>query len=248
LATPWTAPRAADRAATSAPGGGPRSNKCSFLDGLPLIGLSYEQSRSATGLNGKGNWSYTWTYEVVPTSVPAPFDAWDLISETGSGQAQVTVEADIMGESAMKSAKMSGPKYSFSMGDDLYPRVVNLVLTVDGTPYPAASSVVTGEDFLYETNAGSNGVTSLLRNGSALNILNTDSHPGNNNGGAGGASLARAVMVPMEFSFGEGFHTVTITGVVKGNSIDGEAAGANLGFSVTQTLHVITPGCGNSGN
>src|ERR1051326_644445 len=96
----------------AAPKGAPGAvdeNKCNFLDGGALDGHTYEQSVTVNGLNGRGNWTFTWTYTVSPTvdSVP-PFTAWDLVNTHGSGGVPlITIDADIMGESAMQSAKMN---------------------------------------------------------------------------------------------------------------------------------------------
>jgi len=235
--------------APQGPRGAVDENKCNFLDGATLDGHTYTQKVVRNGLDGHGNFTFTWSYTVAPTVASvAPFTAWNLVDTHGSGNAHVTIRADIYGESAMQQAKMSGPKYSFSMVDALGSRVTNLVLTVDGAPNYLASSIVTNADFNYTTNAGSNGVTSLLKNGDARSILNNDVFAGNNNGGSDGSALAKAVMDAYDADFGPGFHTVTLTGTVKGNSIDGESTGANISFSVTQTVNVITPGCSGKGN
>ena len=93
-------------------------------------------------------------------------------------------------------------------------------------------------DFFYTTNAGSNGVTLLLANGDARTLLNTDTFSGNNNGGADGSALAIAIMDAVGVDLAVGDHSVTLAGTVKDNT-----ATADIGFSVTQTLHVLTPGC-----
>jgi len=173
-----------------------------------------------------------------------------MVSETSDGEtAHVDISALIAGESAVSKANWPR-KYSFSLeepGTDpttglpvMVSRVVNLAVSVDGTvAIPATSTVVYPIDFAYTTNAGSNGNTSLLTDGDARTILNTDWFAGNDNGGADGSALAAALMDPVGADLGAGDHTVTLTGTVKGNN-----ATANLLFSVTQTIHVVHPGCG----
>jgi hypothetical protein len=234
-------------------------NKCTLLNGGTLTSGTYTQTvKVSVGSGATGRtYTYTYTYNVTPTSNPvAALTAWDLVNDNGGGLAHVDVGANIAGESALSSAKHD-LKYSFSIVDGDGNRVQNLVVTVTdvntsavvGT-FPAGSTVVTNApgalvgdpgalDFLYTTNAGSNGVTSLLTNGDARTILNTDSFAGNQNGGADGSALAWAVMDTVGLDLGPGDYTVTLTGVVKGNS-----ASANLPFSVSQTLHIIGQGCG----
>jgi hypothetical protein len=99
-------------------------------------------------------------------------------------------------------------------------------------------------DFFYKTNAGSNGLTSLLTYGAygenqdARTTLNNDSFSGNNNGGADGSALTIVFMDTVGVDLGGGDHIVTLTGTVKGNS-----ATADLSFAVTETLTVVHPGC-----
>lgn len=228
-------------------------NKCTFLDGGTLTGRTYTQSVTVSGLNTKGFFTFTWTYNVTPSPDPvAPFTAWDLVATTGDGTADVTLHADIAGESAMSSSKHT-LKYSFSLldGDGISNRVSDLAITVDGgAPIPATSQIVANApgalpgdpgavDFNYTTNAGSNGSIALLANGDARAILNNDSFAGNNNGGADGQALAYASMDGVHVSLAPGAHSVTLTGTVKGNS-----ASAAISFSVNQTISIITPGCG----
>lgn len=242
-------------------------NKCRFLDGLTLNGHTYTQSSGAVnGLNGSGNWKFTWTYTVAPTSADpvAPFTAWDLVNTTGSGQVHLNVGADVMGESAMQNQKMTQPKFSFSMGtldpygNTVENRVDGLTLTLDGTVIASGipSSVVyapapNNVDFSYTANAGYNGATGILYptpNTLGSTILGSDGFKGNDLGGSDGSGLAKVVMSKIGVDVGEGPHSLTLTGSVKGNAIDGASTGASISFTVNTQINVITPGCGGGPN
>jgi len=228
------------------------ANKCTFLDGGNLIGSSYTQTAQIGPLGSGGTrrtYTYTFTYNINPTGTVAAFTAWDLKQATGGGTAPIDLVAEIAGESVVQN-KQVGKKYSFSLrNSDDTSRIVNLVLTVDGVEYPINSSLVENcpgcpagavgaVDFAYETNAGMNGVTSLLQDGDARTILNTDTFAGNNDGGADGRALAKAVTEQVTVNLGVGDHPVTLTGTVKGNNVL-----ADLSFSVEGTVHIIAPGC-----
>lgn len=250
-ATP-AAPAALDYKLWRSPGSGVvADNRCTFLDGGSLTGGSYTQSLTINGLNGRGNWSYTYNYVIAPAvQYVDPFTAWPLVKVNGQTVANIPVQAEIAGESVVQSnnAKV-GTKYSFSLYGSPDPitgiapsRVANLQVAVnDGTStttFSPGSTIRYPADFAYATNAGSNGVTGLLQNGDARTILNTDSFAGNNNGGSDGSALALATMDPVMLSLGAGEYNVTLTGTVKDNS-----ATASIAFSITQHLTIVTPGC-----
>jgi hypothetical protein len=264
-------PPAADPNMVTNPGGSAAADKsrCTFLNGGLLTRTdSYQQSgqRSVSCSAYLKTWSATYTYRYTYVVAPAPdtaevaaFTAWDLVSETGDGStAHVDIAALIAGESVVTKANWPR-KYSFSLLDgtvDLLtglpvPRVKDLAISIDGqdaapvgaTYVQNAPGALPGDpgalDFNYVTNAGTNGNVSLLADGDARTILNTDSFDGNQNGGADGQALAAMVLDPVGADLGAGDHTVTLTGTVKGNN-----ASATADFSVTQTVHIITPGCG----
>jgi hypothetical protein len=236
-----------------------RATQCDgFFAGGSLPTSTYTQSVTVNGLNGRGNWTFTWTYTIAPTQ-PAvdPLTAWTLFGSNGPGGVTLTFNAQIAGESVLVSKQYPSPgKFSFSLWDPtIGNRVQNLALTVsDGvnsqTAYPTSTVVKNAPgampgapgavDFNYTTNAGSNGSTALLKNGDARTILNTDVFAGNNNGGADGSALAYAQMSPVQFTLGAGSYTLTLTGVVKGNS-----ANATQSFGVQENLIIIGQGCGS---
>lgn len=248
---PGTAPAAPAPLSTKVNKGNPGKddvtgkNECTFLTGGTLVGDTYTQSLSTGSNKDKNEATYTWTYVVTPTQATVDaFTAWDLVSSVGTGTtAHVDVTATIAGESAVNNTNNSkvGLKYSFDLGTTLSPRVVGLTITLDGVQVAWPNSTVNFPvNFYYTTNAGSNGNTALLKDGDARTILNTDSFAGNDNGGAGGAALALATMDTVGLDLAPGVHTVTLTGTVKGNN-----ALADLPIHITQTVTVITPGCGS---
>jgi hypothetical protein len=235
--------------------------QCAFLDGTSLPSTTYTQTATVSTGSGKtgATYTYTYTYDITPTvSSAAPLTAWDLVQSTGGTSTEIDINAQIAGESVVQN-KTVGTKYSFSLYEsDGTSRVQNLAVTVTDASNTVVASATPGStivqnapgalpgdpgavDFTYTTNAGSNGVTSLLENGDARTILNTDSFAGNDNGGADGSALAIANMDPVPLNVGPGDYTVTLTGTVKGNN-----ALADLSFTVTQTIHIIAPGCSGS--
>jgi hypothetical protein len=270
-------------------------NECKLLDGTALVGTTYtinvsidatcsyvSDSRAIQGGPNAGKFNvetttltqtYTFTYTFVVTPLQAsyaPFTAWYLIDQGGSGgAAKIPVSAFIAGESVQKS-KQNPLKYSFSiLNSDGTSRVSGLLVSADGgTPVAATSSVIKNNpadaatltteagqvefgaggalDFFYIGNAGTNGDLSLLANNvDARTLLNggiatrIDTFAGNNNGGADGSALAAAIVDTVDLDLANGDHTITVSGVVKDNS-----ALANLPFTVSKTVHIITAGCG----
>jgi hypothetical protein len=243
--------------------GADQANECTFFVGGNLNGKSYTQTASVTQsvpvLVGKQtkyqslNYTYTYTYNVTPTVASVPsLTAWDLYKSTGDTIADISINADIAGESVVVSNQFPSGKYSFSLTDSVVGnRVQGLALTVSDTTgwsdtqYPNSTVFANypngSLDFDYTTNAGINGTAqSFLKNGDALTILNSDTFAGNNNGGADGSALAKAVVDTVNLSLPVGDYNVRLTGTVKGNS-----AVADLPFSVTQTVHIIGQGCGS---
>ncbi len=239
-------------------------NKCRFLDGNTLTGLTYTQIATASAqgtyvsevtlmLKGPNTGkykvtritvtktgTYTYIYNVSPntTDFVSILAAWDFVSSSGESTARILINAEIAGQSVTSSSK-TDRKYSFSLlNSDGTNRVQNLVITANGVPYAAGSVVKFPVDFFYTTNAGSSGVTTLLKNGDARTTLNTDSFNGNNNGGTTGSALALAIMNAVPVDLAPGLHSVDLTGTVKGNS-----ATTNIAFKITQIVNIITPGC-----
>lgn len=257
------APPAADPSKVTAPSGVARRDRCVFLDGGVLSYALYTQSAvvptsCTVGMKTRTRKdTFTWTYDISPTGSVSPFTAWDLVGTSGPGAAHVEIGASIAGESVLVSGKFPLPgKFSFSLveNDGVTSRVSDLALYLDSVLIANPGSAIEANcpgclagglgavDFVYSTNAGSNGTTSLLQNGDTRTILNGDAFAGNNNGGADGSALALANMDPVGVDVGAGDHTVGLTGVVKGNTAD-TSGGSDIAFSVTEVIHVVTPGC-----
>lgn len=206
--------------------------KCTFFNGGQLTGYTYKKT-----VNGTRGWKWEWTYTVNGALVE-PKTAWtSTVTEPGVDPT-VPINAYIAGLSVLKSTQHAS-KASFSLlaDDNITSRVQDLKVIVDGTEIATpASTLVSGEDFIYATNAGSNGVTSLLtqyENSSVFSILMNDSFSGNNDP----SNAIRAKMDEVVTTLGEGTHSITLTGIVKGN-----AASAAVPISVTKTL-TINGGC-----
>jgi hypothetical protein len=262
-ATPSAPAPLASKVSGTQAGSAVKVNFCTFLNGGTLSGTSYTQSLTVNGVNGKGNWTFTWTYTVAPdptkdadsvadgVQVDA-LTAWDLIASDVTN-AVVDVNAVIAGESVVliQNGKTNGNKYSFSLLDSAgQNRVQNLTLTVtdsaDNIIFTAtpASTVNYPVDFTYATNAGSNGTVAMLQNGDARTILNSDAFAGNNDGGADGSALANAVMDTVQVEFASaGTYKVTLTGTVKDN-----AGMSDTSFNVTESLDIIYDGGGQCNN
>jgi hypothetical protein len=247
--------------------GADQINECSFFRGGTLSGRTYMQTasvnQSVSVVSGRKTqtqtltWTFTYTYNVTPlqSSVDSltAWDFWKSNGDGGDGSADIDINADIAGESVVISNQYPHGKYSFSLNDAVTPnRVQNLVLTVSdvngvfGTATPGSTVYMNypngSLNFDYVTNAGSNGSAAAkvyLQNGNAMTILNSDTFAGNNNGGADGSALAKAVMDTVSLTLPAGDYNVQLTGLVKGNS-----AIADYSFSVSSQVHIIGVGCG----
>jgi hypothetical protein len=239
-------------------------DRCTFYTGGQLSSSVYTKSTTVNGSNGKGNWSYTWTYRVTGQVVPAE-TAWTSAEDSSDG-AHVTLTGEVAGESVLSKGG-SDRKYSFSLLDSAgVSRVTGLSITLtdpsgnSGTPTPVESTVVNAGDtanfheFYVGTDAAAypndlhldaqiatNGNAALLTTGDVRTILNADTFAGNNNGGADGSALAYAALAPTHVSLTEGDWTATLTGSVKDNT-----GTANTTISVDR--HLVIIGLGNCKN
>lgn len=245
--------------------GGNNSFKCNLLDGSPVSGTTYTQ-KITTAKIGSGNsavtYTYTWSYTVTPGQDSyVPRTAWVLKSTQGDGTASVEIGGDVAGQSVLVKGGVS--KYSFSLADDADGnRVTGLNIALLSASdnsllasAPTASTLVSNApgaqagspgavDFLYEShNGGTNGDQSLLKTAmQAREILNTDGFAGNNDGGADGKALAKAVITPVPFQLGVGQYLVQLTGTVKGNT----AVATSSTFQIQKTLNIVGVSCGSA--
>lgn len=229
---------------------------CTFLDGGQLLPWPYTYVETVYRPDACGHlYEQTWQYKIeATTSFVPPLTAWELKDETSSGNtASINVKALIAGESVV-SSKQQPFKYSFSLlASDGTLRVQNLAVSLDGAPptslvstyvknAPGAKAGDPGAlDFNYVTNAGSNGNLSLLANGDARTILDTDSFAGNQEGGADGSALAAVTTAPLALTLPVGNHSLVLTGKVKDNS-----GQSSTGLSVSRSVHVVAPGCSSN--
>lgn len=209
-----------------------QQQKCTFFNGGQLAGYTYKKT-----VNGTRGWKWEWTYTVNGALVE-PKTAWTSTVTQPGVDPTVPINAYIAGLSMLNSTQHPS-KASFSLlsDDGLTNRVQDLKIFVDGVEIAAPANTITnGENFYYATNAGSNGVTSLLtpyEGQWAFTILTTDSFSGNNDP----SNAIRAKMDEVVTTLGVGTHSITLTGIVKGN-----AASAAVPVSVTKTV-TINGGC-----
>ena len=239
------------------------NNRCIFLDGGVLPSSIYTQDLVLPGLNGTGTFVFTYSYALVPIIEPVgPFTAWHSIGETNpDGTLNLGIQAEIAGQSVTKSAK-TGTKYSFNLrAPNGTSRVTNLELLLDNVhlDYPTSTLLENcpgcllgspnAVDFVYTTNAGAKGTTSLLSDGvnlsapelaqDARTILNTDSTTLNNDGGVDGIELSWALSSGATAqNLGVGTYNLMLRGTIIG--ID---ASSNVNFSVTKIISIVGSGC-----
>lgn len=204
------------------------NNECSTMEGDELQSASYQQSVQ------DNRYKYIFNYALVPTvNALPPLTGWSYLGSAPEGTASVSVAPTVAIESA--SARGSHSIYSFALlNEDGSEMLDNLALSVDGgTPQPVGHSARSGASFTFSHNAGMLGTTSLLRNGDAVTILNSDSTRENDNGGPGGMYLSQAAVSPAIFHWGVGFHSLQLTGTVLGDS--------PLSFRGSQSVRIIGP-------
>ncbi len=146
-----------------------QADRCIFFCGGDLPYWSYTQTKTVTGLNGKGNWTFTYNYDTTAPVVEAK-TCWT--SEVTGGTAEVTYDGFASSESCVKKTGGSWQrKYSFTLlNSDGTSRVVDVSAqlqketptgsgtwvdvgspTVFTTPLPVSSTVA---DYSYFGNGG----------------------------------------------------------------------------------------------
>jgi hypothetical protein len=103
-----------------------QDDRCIFFCGGTLPGWSYTQTRTVSGLNGKGNWTFTYNYTTTTAGAVAAGTCW--ASEVTGGTGEVTYNGFVSSESCVqKSGGTWQRKYSFTLlNSDLSSRVVNV--------------------------------------------------------------------------------------------------------------------------
>lgn len=241
------------------------SNQCTFwAGGAPSVSgpqSSYTQSETIGGLNGSGNWKFTWTFAIASLGPVAPRTAWNLQSSDLS-PAVYTLDGFLAAQSTVKKSATRAQQWTFKTSHtirnpDGSPRVANLMASLydtmgtatiaDDVLLDAAAltfTVETGVDFFYSRNAGASGTLNQLVDGAFVDAIQdglvaspggfTDDFSGND------ATLGeRAVIDPVDFELtSEGSFRVAVTGVLKG--VDG---GLNLPFATSSTVTVTAGTC-----
>jgi hypothetical protein len=223
-------------------------NRCALWNGLALdTPPSYTQNTTINGANGGGNWKYVWTYTFAALSPQAARTAWELITSAG---ATVAVEGYVAGQSLIKKPKTGNNDWGFKVSHTItelgLARVSNLSYTVNGgEPVLIPTLIVeSGIDFLYQRNAGQNGVTNLLidgalvsaiQKGDVVNVLgDKDDFTGNNTTNGERVKFSGATLSLDN----EGVYTIVFSGVVKGNN-----GLSDIPISLTKTIVVTAQGC-----
>jgi hypothetical protein len=244
-------------------------DRCIFWDGGTLPSDTYTQYVTINGINGKGNWKFTWTYNFGGDTVAAK-TAWYL-QDSSTTTPTVTIQSQIMSLSVLEKTNPLLWKASFTLqNSDGSPRINNLKVVVIG---PDGNTILdhtfTSEeiavftqtdssgpiDFDYSGNAGENGQVGILSaipplHALASSIVNGgvisadgkyDNFLGNNYvEGIGSPAIARADIADQEIVLTqEGTYTITISGVLK-DSVDGLLS---LPISATSTLTISAMGC-----
>jgi hypothetical protein len=119
-----------------------QADRCIFFNGGALNSSTYKQSSTVNGLNGRGNWTFEWTYDITPyTVVVDPHTAWT--SAENGGAVDVDFSGFIAAESFMSQSGGKN-KYSFTMLDGGVTRArdvsATLQVLVDGDWVEVASA------------------------------------------------------------------------------------------------------------
>jgi hypothetical protein len=249
-------------------------NSCNFWDGSALslscaVGTTpYTQDVTLSGLNTKGNWKYTFTYNIgfsaagdAYNSAPVALTAWDLQSSSTTN-ADVTVEGFFAGQSTQLKNTGSGGwsfKASHTMLDSLgASRLVGATATITDADanvictLPIVTHVVSGEDFTYLGNAGRNGTlinlfdNGITPNGTVNDIQNGVSTALNgrkddfagNNGTGGDQAVIDSDSTGTCSISAAGNYTLNVTGTLKGVS-----GASSLPVSVSSSICISAGTC-----
>jgi hypothetical protein len=249
------------------------SNSCNLWDGLALTlnplpqDNQYTQPLTIPGLNGNGNWKFTWTYQIgFADTVGGPYPAqtaWTLQS-TDTTNATVSIEGFFAGQSTQAKSNGTGGwsfKASHTMLDSLgASRLVGAQATITDAdanvkcalPIVIENPIQSNQDFTYLGNAGRNGTTANLfddgvtSNGTVNEIQGAvsialngkkDDFAGNN--GTGGDKAVIDSVATGTCSIGvEGSYTLSVTGTLKGVS-----GASSLPVSVSSQICVSAGTC-----
>jgi hypothetical protein len=259
-------------------------NACNFLDGTPLTGTSYPQDATTTTscTYTKNNqthtitttWTYTYNYNISPTGTPpvgVATDVWPLVDTHGADTADVSLAANIAGESVVVSKQFPTGKYSFSLFDASEAnRVANLRLVITDAfgnvsydsslvDYPLATGGIpstiavnypnidptTGKptlDFYYTANAGTNLGTAGSYLMNGDAIFDILNKDCFDGNNYGGSDGSACSLATMNMVVVP-FGPGNYTVTLTG-VVKGNDATMDEAFSVSQNIIVVTQGCG----
>lgn len=164
---------------------------CIFFDGGDLPGTQYTQEKNSNGLNGRGNWTFTWTYAIAPRSPQVGSRTYYQLEDSSINN-DIRFNGFVAALSALSKTDKSGTmvKYSFSLTNTdstgaTVDRISNLegqvfqpdsggALVAYGSSFPFMHAVLTNApgakagdsgalDFLYGASPGQSfGTTAIL--------------------------------------------------------------------------------------
>jgi hypothetical protein len=235
-----------------------QQDRCTYFCGGMLDGWAYTQTETVHGLNGHGNWTFTFNYTSSPnTATVNPATCWTC-AETG-GTVDVNFTGFISSESYLKQSN-GRTKYSFTLLDSNGSRVQGASAQLqkfDGTNWVNVGSPIaftdplpvtpTTADYLYFGNAGvfgnsavysqlhANGWGKPATNVSA--ILLEDNFPNNDNDLVTGNVHEADYSGSFPGLTDAGSYQVVVSGTVKNNAGSGVEP-----FSVSSS-QIIIGGC-----
>jgi hypothetical protein len=238
-------------------------DRCTFFCGGTLDGWNYTNTATVDGLNGRGNWTFTYNYNVTTVGAVNEATCWTC-EETG-GTVDVNFTGFVSSESFLNNRNAGTKKYSFTLLDSLgISRVSGVTAQLqmfDGTNWNDVGSPITFTDPLPVTSTLADytyyGNTGVYGNSAVYNFLDA-SAPGNGLGGrlisnilttapdnfAGNNNdLAAGNVYEADYSGSftglteAGSYRISVSGIVKDNSGTGYQS-----FTVTGG-NVIIGGC-----
>jgi hypothetical protein len=94
-----------------------QQDRCTFFCGGTLDGWNYTNTQTVDGLNGHGNWTFTYNYTVTTVGSVGEATCWTC-DQSGGGAVDVKFCGFVAGESFLKKARDNSgwdKKYSFTL-------------------------------------------------------------------------------------------------------------------------------------
>jgi hypothetical protein len=165
-----------------------QQDRCTFFCGGTLDGWNYTNTATVDGLNGHGNWTFTYNYSVTTVGSVDAATCWTC-EETG-GTVDVGFTGFISSESFLNNRNTNTKKYSFtllnSLGASRVAGVTAQLQMFDGVNWNDVGSPIPFTDPLPVTASTTNYTyysnTSVYGNSAVYSSLDAPA-PGNNLGG-----------------------------------------------------------------